>query len=488
MRKILICLIPVAVMAVWAQTPQMPQAPVSKAAKEAFKNKAPVSKDVLKVKFPSAVESHLDNGLTIMILENHRLPQISMTMQIRGGGGLYDPQGMTGLASVTAQMMREGTATRSSKQIAEEVDRMAASISAGASTDSQYADFFMSGLTDNFADWFALGTDVLLHPAFPADEWAKLKQRQLINLRQQRTNPSFLATERFNKAVYGEFPAAIISATPASLEAITPEAMKKFWAERFVPQNAILGISGDVTAAEILPKLKAALGGWKKSEWTPKLPADPAPATAARVLLVNRPGSVQTNLLMGNIAINRTSPDYPAFVVMNQVLGAGSTARLFNNLREDKGYTYGAYSSFSAATFPGPWRANAEVRTDVTEGSMREFFNEFKRIREEKVPAAELEEKKRTVVASFALSMESPASLLNLSITRKAYGLPADYWDTYPAKIAAVTPEDVQRVAQKYLSLDNIQIVAVGDVTKIKPVMEKYGKVTVFDTEGKVVE
>ena len=488
MRKSLICLIPVAFLAAWAQTPQMPQAPATKAVKEAFKNKAPVSKDVLKVKFPNAVESHLDNGLTVLILENHRLPQISMTMQIRGAGGLFDPQGMTGLAAVTAQMMREGTATKNSKQIAEEVDRMAASISAGASTDSQYADLFMSGLTDNFAEWFALGTDVLLHPSFPADEWAKLKQRQLIGLRQQRTNPSFLATERFNKAVYGEFPAAIVSPTAASLEAITPEAMKKFWAERFVPQNTILGISGDVTAAEILPKLKAALGGWKKNEWAPKLPADPAPAKAARVLLVNRPGSVQTNLLMGNIAISRTSPDYPAFVVMNQVLGAGSTARLFNNLREDKGYTYGAYSSFTAVTFPGPWRANAEVRTDVTEGSMREFFNEFKRLREEKVPVAELEEKKRTVVASFALSMESPASLLNLSITRKAYGLPVDYWDTYPAKIAAVTPEDVQRVAQKYLSLDNIQIVAVGDVTKIKPVMEKYGKVTVYDAEGKVVE
>jgi zinc protease len=488
MRKNLICLIPVAFLAAWAQTPQMPQAPATKAVKEAFKNKAPVSKDVLKVKFPNAVESHLDNGLTVLILENHRLPQISMTMQIRGAGGLFDPQGMTGLAAVTAQMMREGTATKNSKQIAEEVDRMAASISAGASTDSQYADLFMSGLTDNFAEWFALGTDVLLHPSFPADEWAKLKQRQLIGLRQQRTNPSFLATERFNKAVYGEFPASIVSPTAASLEAITPDAMKKFWAERFVPQNTILGISGDVTAAEILPKLKAALGGWKKSEWAPKLPADPAPATAARVLLVNRPGSVQTNLLMGNIAISRTSPDYPAFVVMNQVLGAGSTARLFNNLREDKGYTYGAYSSFTAVTFPGPWRANAEVRTDVTEGSMREFFNEFKRLREEKVPTAELEEKKRTVVASFALSMESPASLLNLSITRKAYGLPVDYWDTYPAKIAAVTPEDVQRVAQKYLSLDNIQIVAVGDVTKIKPVMEKYGRVTVYDTEGKVVE
>jgi zinc protease len=488
MRKMLICLIPVGLLAAWAQGPQAPPAAPAAAKKETFKNKAPVPKEVLKVKLPAAIEAHLDNGLTVLILENHRLPQISMTLQIRGMGGLFDPAGMNGLASITAQMMREGTATRNSKQIAEEVDRLAASVSANAATESQFGDVAISGLTDNFNDWFALGTDVLLHPSFPADEWAKLKQRQLVGLKQQRTSAPFLASERFSKAVYGDFPASIISATPASIEAITPEAMKKFYAEHYVPQNAVLGIVGDVTASEIMPKVKAALGGWKKTEWTPKLAADPTAAAGPRVLLVNRPGSVQTNLVMGNIAINRTSADYVAFTVMNQVLGAGSTARLFNNLREDKGYTYGAYSSFAANMFPGPWRANSEVRTDVTEGSMREFFNEFRRIRDEKVPESELDEKKRAVVASFALSLESPQSLLTLSITRKVYGLPEDYWDTYPAKISAVTPDDVQRVAKKYLSLDNIQIVAVGDVTKIKSVMEKYGKVTVFDTEGKVVE
>ncbi|SPE39937.1 putative Mitochondrial processing peptidase [Candidatus Sulfopaludibacter sp. SbA3] len=468
----------------WAQAPQAPPA----AKKEAFLNKAPVSKEVLKVKLPAAYEAHLDNGLTILILENHRLPQISMTLQIRGMGGIFDPPGMNGLAGITAQMMREGTATRTSKQIAEDVDRLAASVGASAATDSQFGDVFISGLTDNFADWFGLGTDVLLHPSFPAEEWAKLKQRQLVGLKQQRTSASFLASERFSKAVYGDFPASVISATPASIEAVTPEAMKKFYAEHYVPQNATLGIAGDVTPAEIMPKLKAALGGWKKTEWTPKLPTDPTPAAGPRVLLVNRPGSVQTNLVMGNIAINRTSPDYCAFVVLHQVLGSNPAARLFLNLREDKGYTYGAYSNFTANMFPGPWRANSEVRTDVTEGSMREFFNEFRRIRDEKVPVNELEEKKRAVVASFAFSLESPQSVLSLAITRKAYGLPADYWDTYPAKIAAVTADDLQRVAKKFLSLDNIQIVAVGDASKIKSVMEKYGKVTVFDTDGKTVE
>ena len=469
-----------------AQTPP-PAAPV-KTGVEAPKNRAPVSKEVLKVKLPRAVETKLENGLTVLILEDHRMPTISMTLDIRGAGGIFEPAGMTGLAAATAQMLREGTATLTTKQIAETVDRLAAQIAAFSAQGSLQTTMNFSGLTENFDRWFPLAVDILLHPSFPADEWNKLKQRQLIGLRQQRTSPSFLSRERFSKAIYGSHPASIVSATAATLEAITPEALKKWHDERYAPQNAILGIVGDVTPAQILPKLRDAFAAWKKTELKAEAPPSPAPAKEIRVLVVNRPNSVQTNLEMGNLAIDRRSPDYVALTVMNQVLGGGSTARLFNNLREDKGYTYGAYSSIVAGEFIGPWNASSEVRTDVTEGAMREFFNEFRRMRDEKVPAAELEEKKRAVVARFALSLESPATLLNYAITRRIYGLPEDYWDTYPAQISAITPEEVQRVARKYLNLDEIQIVAVGDAAKIKPVMEKYGKVTVFDLDGKALE
>ena len=491
MRKTLTFLLPlglltVGIWAAWAQAPSPGAQPAAK--KEAFKNLAPVSKEVLKVKLPKAQEAQLDNGMTVLILEDHRLPQISISMDIRGGGGLLDPIDMKGLAVAAAALMREGTATMSSKQIAEQVDLLATSIGASASLAQMSAAYNMSGLSDNFDKWFALGVDVFLHPSFPADEWAKLKQRTLLNLRQQRTNPSFLAAERFNQSVFGDHPMAMISSTPATIEAITPEAMKKWHDERMAPQNTILGVVGDITAAEIVPKLKTAFANWKRTAYKPAQPADAPPNPELHVSIVNRPGSVQTNIVLGNVGINRRSPDYFPMVVMNQVLGAGSSARLFNNLREDKGYTYGAYSGFAAGALPGAWQATSEVRTDVTEGAMREFFNELKRIREEKVPVNELEEKKRTVVASFALSLESPATLLSNLVQQKYYNLPADYWDTYPAKISAVTADDVQRVAQKYLTLDNIQIVAVGDVTKIKPVMEKYGKVTVYDVEGKVVQ
>jgi zinc protease len=489
MRKASIFVMAVGLWAAWAQSPQGPAAGAPVAAKkEPFKNLAPVSKEVLKVKLPRAQEMQLDNGMTVLIIEDHRLPQINISLDIRGGGGLLDPMEMRGLSGLSATLMREGTTTMTSKQIAEKMDLLATTIAANTAPSVMSASYNMSGLSDNFDQWFALGMDIFLHPSFPADEWAKLKQRTLLGLRQQRTSPAFLASERFNKLVFGDHPLSIISPTPATVEAITPEAMKKWHDERLAPQNTLLGVVGDTTAAEILPKLKTAFASWKKTGYAPVQPPDAPPNAELHVSIVNRPGSVQTNIMMGNVGIGRRSPDYFAMTVMNHVLGAGSTARLFNNLREDKGYTYGAYSSFSAGMLPGAWEASSEVRTDVTEGAMREFFNELRRIREEKVPTAELEEKKRSVVAGFALSLESPPTLLNYAVLRKDYNLPEDYWDTYPAKISAVTADDVQRVARKYLTLDNIQIVAVGDAMKIKPVMETYGKVTVYDIDGKVVQ
>jgi zinc protease len=171
--------------------------------------------------------------------------------------------------------------------------------------------------------------------------------------------------------------------------------------------------------------------------------------------------------------------------VMDRIVGGGASSRLFLNLREEHGYTYGAYSMLVARKYAGPWIAEASMRTDATGGAMTEFMNEVNRIRDKAVPESELEESKRAIVAGFALSLEDPSQLLDYAITQKIYGLPADYWDTYPAKIMNVTAEQVQRVANKYVVPDALQIVAVGDASKIKPVLEKYGPVEVWDTQGK---
>jgi zinc protease len=451
------------------------------------KNRAPVSKDVLKVTLPRATEATLSNGLTVLIMENRRLPLISMQFNISAAGPIFEPADTPGLASVTAQMLRQGTRTRTSLQIADELARLGASFSATSGFGSSATVVSASGLSDNFDQWFALANDILLNPSFPADEINLLKQRMKAQLKQQRANPSFLANEAFSRAVYGSHPASVVSATNESIDKISQEMLAKWHREQYAPQNAILGITGDVRASELVPKLEKWLASWKKTELKEVLPPNPKPAAAKRVVLVARPNSVQTSVTIGNISIDRRDPDFIPLTVANHILGGGAAARLFLNLREEKGYTYGVYSNFSALKYPGPWRAYGDVRTEVTEGAMTEFFREFERLRSESVPTAELEEAKRSLVASFALSLESQAELLGYAIVRKIYGFPADYWDTYPAKIMAVTADDIQRVAKKYINPDGIQVVAVGDVGKIRPILEKYGPVEVYDAEGKKV-
>jgi predicted Zn-dependent peptidase len=451
------------------------------------KDRAPVSREILQIKLPKPIEAKLKNGLTVLILEDHRAPFINLQLHIGGAGALFEPAAMAGLANTTAQMLREGTQTRGSLQLAEAIDRLGASIGAGASFGAPDAVFSASGLSENFDAWFKLAVEMLLQPSFPADELEKMQQRMRVQLREQRSGANFLLNERFNRLVYGEHPAAKVSATVDSLNQLTREMLIKWHRERFAPERSILGIAGDVRSKELIVKLEKQLAGWKKRPAEQPWPRDPAPAMVRKVLLVHRPNSVQTTLALGNIAIDRRSPDYLPMVLMNDVIGGGASARLFLNLREEKGYTYGVYSNFSALRYPGPWRAGGNMRTEVTDGALVEFFNEIRRIRDEKVSDRELEESKRSIVAGFALSLEQPTRLLNFAITRLLYGLPADYWDTYAAKIMAVSAEDVQRVARKYLNPETLQLVAVGDATKIKTVLEQYGAVEVYDSNGALV-
>ncbi len=456
------------------------------ASKVERKNKAPVSREILRVKLPKPVEAKLKNGLTVLVLEDRRASFISAQLHVGGAGALFEPAPLAGLANATAQMLREGTRSRTSLQIAAEVDHLGATLSAGSSFGSADAVLSASGLSDNFAAWFQLAIDVLLNPSFPADELEKLKQRQRAQLRQQRAAANFLVEERFSRAVYGEHPAATISATPASIDSLTREALIQWHRERYRPQNAILGIAGDVRAADLIAQLEKWLAGWQRSELAEIWPRDPAAAAVRRIYLVDRPGSVQTTVALGNIAIDRRSPDYLPMVVMNHVIGGGASGRLFLNLREEKGYTYGVYSNFTALRYRGPWQAGGNMRTEVTAGALAEFFNEIRRIRDEKVSPAELTASKRAIAARFALSLEQPAAILGFAVARKQYNLPADYWDSYAAKIIAVTADDVQRVARKYLDPQTMQLVAVGDASKIKTALEKYGPVEIYDSDGRL--
>jgi zinc protease len=460
-----------------------PSTPTSKVER---KNQAPLSSEVLRVKLPKPIEAKLENGLTVLIAEDHRFPSISVQLQISAAGALYEPENVAGLASVTAQMLREGTKSRDSKQIAEEADKLGASFGGSAEFGSSVTHFGASGLSDNFDTWFPLALEVLLHPSFPARELDNLKQRLAVQLRQQRAAPGFLASERFNRALFGHHPAAIVSATAESLEALTAAVLAKWHRERYVPQNAILGFAGNVRAADLIPKLEKWLADWEATSLKETLPANPIRTTERKVYLVDRPNSVQTTIALGNIAIERRSPDYVPLVVMNHILGGGAAARLFLNLREEKGYTYGVYSDLTALRYPGPWRAGGSMRTEVTAQAVAEFFNEIRRIRDEKVSDSELADAKRAITARFALSLEQPTGVLAFAMVQKTYGFPPDYWDNYPGQVMAVTAEDLQRVARTYLNPDTMQLVAVGDADKIKPALEKYGPIEVYDSTGKL--
>jgi len=458
-------------------------------------NRAPVNKEVLKVRLPRPMETRLANGLAVLVLERHKLPTVTFSLWVKTGA-LADPKDLPGLAHFTADMLREGTARRTSAQLAAEIDELGATLTAAANFGASNTAVTVSGLVENADQLLDLLGDVVLSPTFPSDELEKYKTRQLAEIEEERSSPQFLAREEFFRALYRTFPAAVVSAAPDSVKRVTADELKKFHSQYYVPGNAILGVAGDVTYDEIVGLIKKHLGDWKGRTVSPPDLSQLPPPAPAKIFLVDRPGSVQTNIVAGDYAVRRTDPDYIPLTVMNRVLGGGPSARLFLNLREEKSYTYGAYSRFNADTYAGAWYANTEVRNSVTDGAMHELMYEFKRIREQKVPETELDEARHSIVANFALSLEQPAGLLNSWLTVKYYNLPEDYWDKYPEEVSKVTEDAAQRAGKKYVDTDHLQIVCVGDGKQagnkdgqpIKEVLKGYGPVEVFDTDGKRLE
>jgi zinc protease len=448
------------------------------------KNLAPVSHQPLKVRFPRAKEFKLENGLTVLILEDHRLPLVDVTIHMKGAGSLFDPQNRPGLAQMVAFLLGEGTTHRTSQQCAADIERLGANFGSNAPFGSPEATHNGSGLSDNFDQWFELYVDMILHSVFPQEELDSIRLQQLAQLQQQEAQPGFLAIRQVMADLYGRHPAAITSATAASLKAMTRDELVAWCQVHYAPQNSTLAIAGDVRAEVLMPKLRKWFATWTRTSATAEVPPPTAP-TARHLQLVDRPGSVQTTLVLANQTVDRRSPDFIPFTVLNRVVGGGPQARLFTNLREVHGYTYGAYSRFMAGAYPGSWQASADVRNPVTAAAMTEFMNEYTRIRQEEVPLAELNEAEGAIVAGFALSLEQPSEILGRAVDAKTYGFPVDYWDTYPAKIAAVTAPQVKAVAAKYLNPATLQIVAVGDASKIKSDLEAFGKVELIGTQAK---
>jgi zinc protease len=449
-----------------------------------LKGKAPVSNEILRVKLPKPSTAKLANGLSVMVVEDHRTPQVSFQLVIPGAGGYYDPAERAGLAGWTAAMMREGTTTKTSQQISEALETMGASLGASGGAGSTAASVSGSSLTESFPKLFELGADMLLHPAFAPAEWDRYRARSKPQFMQLRTNPGFLANEMFNKVIFGSHPASRVFGSPAALDTVTVADLAEFHRTHYVPDNAVLAFAGDITPSQARALAEKHLGAWKASGTAKPTVTDPAPLGPVKVYLVNRPNSVQTTLYVGTQGLTRMNPDYVPLAVANRVLG-GVMGRLFRHLREEKGYTYGIFSSISSDPFVGSWTTSTNVRTEVTEPALRDLLDEVRQMRETPVPDKELADSKRALVAQFALSLESPNQILGYSLDSWELGLPSDYWDTYPAKISAVTPAQAQAAAKKYWDPARLQIVAVGDASKIKDILAKFGQVEIYDAEGK---
>jgi zinc protease len=447
-------------------------------------NRAPVNKDVLRVQLPRPTVLTLKNGLIIVLEEDHKLPTIAFTMWIRPGQ-LADPSDLPGLASFTAGMLREGTEKRTSEQIASEVDSLGASLDASSRFGASYTSVNASGLITDSAKILDLMSDVVLHPSFSASELAKFKQSEGASLEQRLANPAFLATQGFRRVIYGDTPMAVASPTKESIEKISVEDLKRFHQKHYVPGNTILGVTGDFAASEMRATIEKYFGAWSGAAEAPEKFAAVVAPQATKITLVDRPASVQTYIVVGDRAIRRTDPEYYGLAVMNQVLGGGPQARLFLDLREEHSLTYGSYSRFNAEIYPGDWQASAPVRTQVTGDAFDRFLYEFKKINNEPAPQPEMDDAHRAIIANFALSLEQPSQILNDWLTVQYYGLPADYWDKYPDHIGGIDAAGVQAAGKKFVDIDHLQWICVGDRKQIESVLKKYGTVNVVDVTGK---
>lgn len=449
---------------------------------EEFRQQPPPPLAPRPLNIPILDEAVLSNGLRVVIVESNRLPLVSYRLALRTGDA-HDPADLPGLMDTLTAMLNEGTESRTSRQIADEVARLGATLTAGANSDyTTVAASALSQYSDQILDLLA---DVVLRPSFPENELELIRQNSLQNLIAQRAQPSFLANERMARVIFGQHPYAVISPTPESIAAMTREQLMGFHRSMFIPNHAVLVIVGDIKRDEVIRRIADLFGDWKEGQAPDAQFIAPPERTAREVHLVDRRGSAQSNIVIANPAITRTSPDYFPMLVMHTVLGANASSRLFMNLREEKGYTYGAYTNLDARRNAGSFRATAEVRTPVTGASLEEFFYELNRIRAEAVSEKELDDAKSYLTGVFPIRLETQEGLIDQLVQIKMFDLPEDYLQTYRHQVSAITREDVQRVAQQYIMPDKVAIVIVGDAAAITDQIKGYAEtVALYDSAG----
>jgi len=449
---------------------------------ESFRQDMPSPLQLRPLNLPEPIETKLSNGLNLLLIEDRRLPLISFRLAFRSGDA-NDPAGLPGLTDMLSHLLTEGTTTRTSRQLAEEIERLGASLSVGSNSD--FTSVAASGLSGFAPEILELLADVTLRATFPQNEVDLARENTQQMLIQQRAQPTFLASERMAQVMFGEHPYSRVSPTPEMLDALTREDLVAFRQATFIPNNASLIAIGDFDREALTAQIESLFANWEKVALAGiEYPALPK-RSARRIYLVDRPRSAQSNIVIANEAIKRTSPDYFPMLLMHTILGANASSRLFMNLREHKGYTYGAYSNLDARRSAGLFRATAEVRTAVTGASLHEFFFELDRIRDQKVSEEEIRNAKSYLTGVFPIRIETQDGLIDQLVNIKMYDLPNDYLKTYRDRVDAVTRAEIQRVAQSYVQPNQAAIVIVGDAAEVTAQVKDYSEdIELYDTEG----
>jgi predicted Zn-dependent peptidase len=437
-------------------------------AQQPDRTKPPALGPTPSLSLPAVTRQTLSNGLQVLILEKHQVPLAQINLVVKAGSAM-DPDDRPGLASMTAAMLDEGAGNRTALEFADAIAFLGADISVAAEQHRITAALHTPVTRLDSA--LALLADVTLRPTFASAELERLRTDRLTALAQQHDEARAVAQVLFMHTVYGDAHpyGRRTSGTEASLKALTPDDLRRFHSSYFRPTNAALIVVGDVTPAQVMPKLEAAFGKWSGAGAAPAATSwrEAAQVSKREVLLADKPGAAQTEVIIGRVGVPRSTTDYYALTVMNTALGGSFTSRLNQNLREEKQYTYGAGSSFQYDRLAGPFSARAAVQTGVTDKALVEFMKELTRIRSG-ISAEELTRAKNFVALRFPERFQSIGTIARQVGDLVIYDLPLDYYNGYVQRILAVTAADVRRVANQYVDPNRMVVVLVGDKSKIE--------------------
>ncbi|HLZ35305.1 MAG TPA: pitrilysin family protein [Nitrospira sp.] len=406
------------------------------------------------------------NGMTVLVLEQHFLPIVEVHALVKTGSA-QDPPDKAGLANLVASLLDEGTMTRTSKQLAEQIDFVGGALEVKASEDFTSASARV--LKKDVDLGFTLLADILQHPSFLKSEFERIRSQILGEMASDNDDPGHVAMKAFNQLVYHGHPYRWpLNGTEESLGKITHTDVLNFYAREYVPGQVILTIVGDVTTEQVSGLVQTHFGAWKKPPPPARNARKAAPIERKTVQLIEK-DLTQSNVILGHGGISRTNPDFYAVTVMNHILGAGGfSSRLMDSIRDKQGLVYGIMSHFDARLMPGSFWINFQTRTEATNQAIQGVLGEIKNIREAPVSDQELSEAKSFLVGSFPLRLDSTAKLAQVLAQVEFYGLGFEYFSQYPKWIERVTKEDVQRVAKQYLDPQRYALVVVGNVAKAK--------------------